>query len=120
MSETHRSKEFAQAAWSNEVALNSLHRNPEGRPLFLLHDGPPYANGNLHLGHFVNKSLKDALLKYKRLEGYFAPFVPGFDCHGLPVEHKQDCAGGVTTQSVKGTTRCKLEEKEFFNAMRAG
>lgn len=52
----------------------------------MLHDGPPYANGDLHLGHFTNKALKDTLLKFKRLNGYYAPLHNGFDCHGLPVE----------------------------------
>jgi len=55
---------------------------------FVLHDGPPYANGPLHMGHVMNKVVKDALVKYKRLQGYHCPFVPGWDCHGLPIEHK--------------------------------
>lgn len=82
----HLDKSAAHTLWNRPSVANYLHRDAAGRPTFLLHDGPPYANGDLHLGHFVNKSLKDALLKFKRLDGYFAPFVPGFDCHGLPVE----------------------------------
>ena len=57
-----------------------------GRPKFILHDGPPYANGELHLGHAVNKILKDIIVKSRTLDGYDAPYVPGWDCHGLPIE----------------------------------
>ena len=84
--QTHPDKQAFLDLWAREDVVHALHREQGGRPLYLLHDGPPYANGSLHLGHFVNKSLKDAVLKTRRLEGYFAPFVPGFDCHGLPVE----------------------------------
>src|SRR5581483_4946358 len=62
-----------------------LHRN-KGRPLYVLHDGPPYANGKLHVGHALNKVLKDIVVKYKNLSGHLADFVPGWDCHGLPIE----------------------------------
>ncbi|HRP70610.1 MAG TPA: class I tRNA ligase family protein, partial [Turneriella sp.] len=61
-------------------------RKAEGAPLFLLHDGPPYANGEFHLGHGLNKVLKDIFNKYKLLRGYRVPYVPGWDCHGLPIE----------------------------------
>ena len=60
----------------------------EGHPFFILHDGPPYANGNIHIGHAMNKVLKDIILKYKRLRGYDAPYIPGWDTHGLPIEWK--------------------------------
>jgi isoleucyl-tRNA synthetase len=61
-----------------------------GRPLYVLHDGPPYANGNIHLGHALNKLLKDFIVKSKAMAGYDAPYVPGWDCHGLPIEIKVD------------------------------
>ena len=60
----------------------------EGKGFFILHDGPPYANGNIHIGHALNKVLKDIILKYKRLRGYNAPYIPGWDTHGLPIEWK--------------------------------
>ena len=60
----------------------------EGAPFFVLHDGPPYANGDIHIGHALNKILKDIILKYKRLRGYNAPYIPGWDTHGLPIEWK--------------------------------
>ena len=57
-----------------------------GKPTFILHDGPPYANGELHIGHAVNKILKDFIVKSRTLSGFDAPYVPGWDCHGLPIE----------------------------------
>lgn len=71
--------------WNSQEMKNFLEQQNQ-KPLFILHDGPPYANGDLHLGHFTNKVLKDTVLKFKRLNGYYAPFNNGFDCHGLPVE----------------------------------
>ena len=58
----------------------------QGKPRFILHDGPPYANGNIHIGHALNKILKDIIVKYKAMTGHSAPYVPGWDCHGLPIE----------------------------------
>ena len=72
-------------------ALNVYERLREaraGRPRFVLHDGPPYANGNIHLGHALNKSLKDFVIKSRSMMGYWTPYVPGWDCHGLPIEIK--------------------------------
>ncbi|MDO8536448.1 MAG: isoleucine--tRNA ligase, partial [Candidatus Omnitrophota bacterium] len=60
----------------------------KGREKFILHDGPPYANGNIHMGHALNKILKDIVIRYKTMRGYDSPYVPGWDCHGLPVEHQ--------------------------------
>lgn len=60
----------------------------KGKPNYILHDGPPYANGNIHIGHALNKILKDIVVKYKTMQGLDAPYVPGWDCHGLPIEHQ--------------------------------
>ena len=65
-----------------------VRRASRGRPTFVLHDGPPYANGDIHIGHAVNKILKDIIVKSKTLSGFDAPYVPGWDCHGLPIEHQ--------------------------------
>ncbi|QDG51998.1 isoleucine--tRNA ligase [Persicimonas caeni] len=65
-------------------------RKDEGAQRYILHDGPPYANGNIHHGHILNKTLKDFVIKYRNLAGYLAEYVPGWDCHGLPIEHKVD------------------------------
>src|SRR5699024_3910598 len=69
----------------NQLYLKNQTRT-EGRPLLILHDGPPYANGGLHIGHALNKILKDFTTRYKSMTGYHAPFVPGWDTHGLPIE----------------------------------
>jgi len=103
----HLDKSSTLALWNNPQVVNYLHRDSAGRPSFLLHDGPPYANGDLHLGHFVNKSLKDALLKFKRLDGMFAPFVPGFDCHGLPVELEVEKLGHAKTDPAAFVDACR-------------
>jgi isoleucyl-tRNA synthetase len=72
-----------------ELGLYELIRaKRKGRDKFILHDGPPYANGNIHLGHALNKILKDIIVKAKTMEGYDSPYVPGWDCHGLPIEHQ--------------------------------
>ena len=72
--------------WDEAGLYQKLRDHAIGRPSFILHDGPPYANGNLHIGHAVNKILKDIIIKSKTLSGYDAPYVPGWDCHGLPIE----------------------------------
>jgi len=69
--------------WHKERLYERLMAHSEGRPRFVLHDGPPYANGSIHMGHAVNKVLKDIIIKSKLLSGYQAPYVPGWDCHGL-------------------------------------
>lgn len=72
--------------WESErIYFKALEAN-RGRKKYILHDGPPYANGNIHLGHALNKILKDIIVKYKSMSGYLAPYVPGWDCHGLPIE----------------------------------
>jgi len=76
--------------WERQRLYAKLQAHTSGRPLFVLHDGPPYANGHIHLGTAFNKVLKDIILKSKRLAGYHCPYVPGWDCHGLPIEHNVD------------------------------
>jgi len=73
-------------AWDKEKIYHQVQERTEGRPLFVLHDGPPYANGDLHIGHALNKILKDFIVRYKSMNGYHAPYVPGWDTHGLPIE----------------------------------
>ncbi len=74
--------------WQDSGLYERLREACKGRPLFVLHDGPPYANGDIHIGHAVNKILKDMIVKSKTLAGFDAPYVPGWDCHGLPIEHQ--------------------------------
>jgi len=72
--------------WQEQGVYRRLRATAKGRPRFVLHDGPPYANGDIHIGHAVNKILKDVIVKAKTLAGYDAPYVPGWDCHGMPIE----------------------------------
>ncbi len=72
--------------WQREATYFRMLDAHEGKARFVLHDGPPYANGNIHIGHALNKILKDIIVKYKAMTGYAAPYVPGWDCHGLPIE----------------------------------
>lgn len=75
------------AAWEQQGLYKRLREARHGRPLFVLHDGPPYANGAIHMGHAVNKVLKDMIVKARQLAGFDAQYVPGWDCHGLPIEN---------------------------------
>ncbi|MFH1791811.1 MAG: class I tRNA ligase family protein, partial [Candidatus Omnitrophota bacterium] len=75
-------------AWEKADLYAGIRRRRAGKKRFILHDGPPYANGRIHMGHVLNKILKDIVVKYVTLRGYDSPFVPGWDCHGLPVEHQ--------------------------------
>src|SRR6185295_1902086 len=72
--------------WQEQGVYRRLRATAKGRPRFVLHDGPPYANGDIHIGHAVNKILKDVIVKAKTLAGFDAPYVPGWDCHGMPIE----------------------------------
>lgn len=74
--------------WTEQDIYKLISKKNSGKPKYILHDGPPYANGNIHIGHALNKTLKDIIVKYKTLRGYSSPYVPGWDCHGLPIEHQ--------------------------------
>lgn len=74
------------AHWQETKLYERLRQARAAAPKFILHDGPPYANGNIHLGHAVNKIIKDMIVKSKSMSGFDAPYVPGWDCHGLPIE----------------------------------
>jgi isoleucyl-tRNA synthetase len=78
------------ARWTELRLYDQLRKSAKGRPVYLLHDGPPYANGPIHLGHALNKGLKDFVVKSKTMAGFDSPYVPGYDCHGLPIEIKVD------------------------------
>ena len=86
--------------WDAEGLYAKVQEAAVGLPLFVLHDGPPYANGHIHLGTAFNKVLKDIILKSRRLAGYNAPYIPGWDCHGLPIEHNVDKELGEKKQQI--------------------
>jgi isoleucyl-tRNA synthetase len=85
-------------AWWDEIGIyKRLREAAADRPLWILHDGPPYANGHIHMGHVLNKVLKDVVVKSRSMLGFNAPYVPGWDCHGLPIEHQVDKELGLDT-----------------------
>ena len=77
-----------QNAWAEARLYERIQERPSPRGRYFLHDGPPYANGDIHMGHLINKVLKDIVVKYRSMAGYKSPYVPGWDCHGQPIEHK--------------------------------
>ncbi len=76
--------------WEQNKIYEKLRKQSEDKKLFILHDGPPYANGHLHMGHAINKILKDIIVRSRQMAGFNAPYIPGWDCHGLPIEHNVD------------------------------
>ncbi len=99
------------AQWQQQDLYKAIRTASAGRPKFVLHDGPPYANGNIHIGHAVNKILKDIIVKSKQLDGFDAPYVPGWDCHGLPIE--------LQVEKKLGKAGDKVSPREFRDACRA-
>ncbi|MEO7207242.1 MAG: isoleucine--tRNA ligase [Steroidobacteraceae bacterium] len=98
------------AAWERDDVYGKIRKVAKGRPTFILTDGPPYANGALHLGHSLNKILKDIIVKSRTLDGYDAPYVPGWDCHGLPIE--------MQVEKTHGRVGQKISAKSFRAACR--
>ncbi len=96
--------------WQSAELYHTIRKEKKGRPVFVLHDGPPYANGEIHIGHAVNKVLKDFIVKSKSLSGFDAPYVPGWDCHGLPIE--------LQVEKKIGKAGVKVSPAEFRNACR--
>ena len=86
--------------WQESEIYNGIRKARKGAEQFILHDGPPYANGDIHIGHAVNKILKDIIVKSKTLSGFDAPYVPGWDCHGLPIEHNVEKKVGKAGHKV--------------------
>ncbi|MCU0734966.1 MAG: isoleucine--tRNA ligase, partial [Methylotetracoccus sp.] len=103
------------AYWQSIDLYAAIRKQFEGRPRYVLHDGPPYANGDIHIGHAVNKILKDIIVKSKGLSGYDAPFVPGWDCHGLPIElmvEKKIGKAGIAVEPSAFRTACRAYAAE--------
>ena len=97
-------------AWERADLYGKIRSVSKGRPGYVLTDGPPYANGAIHLGHAVNKILKDIIVKSRTLDGYDAPYVPGWDCHGLPIE--------MQVEKTHGRVGQKIDAKAFRAACR--
>lgn len=97
-------------AWEDARIYETIRMARQGKPQYILHDGPPYANGDIHIGHCTNKIIKDFILKSKTLSGFDCPYVPGWDCHGLPIE--------INVEKKVGRAGEKLSHKEFREACR--
>ncbi len=107
--------------WEEINIYDQLENIKKGSETFILHDGPPYANGNIHSGHALNKILKDIILKSKCMTGYHTPYVPGWDCHGLPIEHQVDKKlGGKRNKLgvVEKRAKCRAYAEEYVNIQR--
>ncbi|MGM0471265.1 MAG: isoleucine--tRNA ligase [Bacillota bacterium] len=104
---SEREEDFQEFWAENEIYQEAL-KNREGADKFILHDGPPYANGDIHIGHALNQILKDVLTRYKTLQGYQSPYIPGWDTHGLPIEHQVTKELG---EEIEELSTAELREK---------
>ena len=100
------------ADWQQRKLYQKIRKASAGLPKFVLHDGPPYANGSIHIGHALNKILKDIIVRSKTLAGFDAPYVPGWDCHGLPIEHKIEVTHGKGLPADKVRELCRAYAAE--------
>src|SRR5690554_685856 len=100
------------ADWQQRGLYQRIREKAKGRPRFVLHDGPPYANGDIHIGHAVNKILKDIIVRSKTLAGFDAPYVPGWDCHGLPIEHQIEKQHGKHLPAAQARKLCREYAEE--------
>jgi isoleucyl-tRNA synthetase len=100
------------ARWQAQQRYQKIREAKKGRPVFILHDGPPYANGDIHIGHAVNKILKDIIVKSKTLSGFDAPYVPGWDCHGLPIELQVEKKHGKAIPPAQFRALCRAYAAE--------
>ena len=98
--------------WESRDVYRTLRTLRAGKPTYILHDGPPYANGHIHMGHTLNKILKDIVVKSRSIEGYDAPYVPGWDCHGLPIELQVDKTLGSKKKEL-GTSQFRKECRKY-------
>jgi len=101
--------------WQETDIYRRIGEKSEGKPKYILHDGPPYANGDIHIGHALNKTLKDIIVKYKTMRGYDSPYVPGWDCHGLPVEHQLFKELGINKYQI---SQIEFRKKAYDYALR--
>ncbi|MEW8257538.1 MAG: class I tRNA ligase family protein, partial [Candidatus Thiodiazotropha taylori] len=107
--------------WQQRELYQKIREASAGRPTFHLHDGPPYANGDIHIGHAVNKILKDIIVKSRTLDGFDAPYVPGWDCHGLPIElqvEKKIGKPGKKTTTTQFRKACREYAAKQVNGQR--
>src|SRR5512137_2579999 len=109
------------ARWEQMRLYERIQEARRGAPLFVLHDGPPYANGNVHIGTALNKILKDVVVKSAAMTGHRAPYVPGWDCHGLPIElkvEKELKKSGERLTQAQMRERCRKYAEHFVDVQR--
>jgi isoleucyl-tRNA synthetase len=109
------------AGWDSTGLYERIREARKGRPSYILHDGPPYANGNIHLGHALNKLLKDFIVRLKTMEGYDSPYIPGWDCHGLPIEFQVDSELGAKKAAmspVEIRAACRKYAEKYVDLQR--
>ena len=109
------------AAWEESCLYDKIRAESKGRKAFILHDGPPYANGNIHIGTALNKILKDIIIRSKQMSGFNAVYVPGWDCHGLPIEHNVDKEVGLKKKDIShGEFRklCRSYAQKYIDIQR--
>ncbi len=107
--------------WQKQNIYQKMVAQNKGKKSFTMPDGPPYANGHIHMGHTLNKSLKDFVIKYKNMSGFHSPFIPGWDCHGLPIEHNiTKKLGGKAREKTAKELRllCREEAKHWVNVQK--
>ncbi|HEU4776863.1 MAG TPA: isoleucine--tRNA ligase [Telluria sp.] len=106
--------------WQDKKIYERVRKAAKGRPMFILHDGPPYANGDIHLGHAVNKILKDMVVKSRGVAGFDAPYVPGWDCHGMPIEIQIEKLYGKNLPTADVLQKARAYALEQVDRQRAG
>jgi isoleucyl-tRNA synthetase len=106
--------------WQDKKVYERVRKAAAGRPKFILHDGPPYANGDIHLGHAVNKILKDMVVKSRTMAGFDAPYVPGWDCHGMPIEIQIEKLHGKNLPTAEVLAKARAYALEQVDRQRAG
>ena len=99
--------------WQKDGLYETIRAKAEGKEKFILHDGPPYANGNIHIGHALNKILKDIIVKYKTMRGFDSHYVPGWDCHGLPIEHSLFKEMGITDKAQVDQVKFRKKARKY-------
>ncbi len=107
--------------WEEKKIYRKIQEKNKGKNAYMLHDGPPYANGHIHIGHALNKILKDIIVKYKAMQGFYSPYVPGWDCHGLPIELQVDKNLGEKKDKIDALEKrklCREYAKKFVDIQR--
>ena len=103
------------AEWEKLELYKKIRASGKGREAFILHDGPPYAKGHIHLGHVLKKTIKDFIVKSKTMQGFDSPYVPGWDCHGLPIEIKVMAKKQKGMDLLQIRRQCREYAEKFVN-----